>query len=617
MLPASSERRREPRPRGKTLELCRAVWNGRRLLFEGAEVSRKSKSFVPDWAKDAIWYQVFPERFRNGCPASNPRVTDMTDRKIPGWKISPWGMDWYRQERWEKPLGDFFKSVYYRRYGGDLIGLREKLDYLQDLGVTAIYLNPVFHAPSLHKYDATSLHHIDPTLGPDREGDLRALARAKETEDPSTWIWTRADQYFVDLVKEIHRRGMKVILDGVFNHTGQRFFAFEDLKKRGRRSRYRDWYLIKKWNDDGTFEYDGWFGHKMLPEFGRTQSNLVKPVRDYLFNITRRWMDPDGDGDPSDGIDGWRLDVAFCVPHAFWRQWRRLVKGINPAAYTTAEIVSLAREYLRGDEFDAVMNYMWLFPTFSFFQPGPRAMSAPVFRKQLDALRRAYPPDVTQVLQNLLDSHDVGRIATMFENAAGPVKDFGAHFDRARVYHHRDFVTTRPGPRVWDALRQAVIFQMTYVGAPMIYYGTEVGMWGANDPCDRQPMLWDDVRYEREERTCKGRTRKRLREPDKDLFEFYRRAIQLRQAHAVLRRGRFRWLGGGSSRLLAFARCEGREEIRVVLNASDTAARWKINCRALDLWGGGGVVEPGSMKIEPRGWRVLQCLSSRTSRRSR
>ena len=154
----------------------------------------KAKSFtVPAWAQDAVWYQIFPERFRNGNRANDPQPADFTDQPMPGWRIVPWGMEWYGRDRWEQGQ-DFRKTVFLRRYGGDLVGVRQKLGYLRDLGINAIYLNPIFHAPSLHKYDASCFHHIDPSFGPDRAGDLRALAAARETEDPKTWIWTAADR---------------------------------------------------------------------------------------------------------------------------------------------------------------------------------------------------------------------------------------------------------------------------------------------------------------------------------------------------------------------------------------------------------------------------------------
>lgn len=565
-------------------------------------VSHRPK--VPAWAKEAIWYQIFPERFRNGCPRSNPKLEDMTDHAVPGWRVVPWGLDWYALDRWEQPQGDFWKTVFLRRYGGDLVGLRGKLDYLQDLGVNAIYLNPVFQAQSLHKYDATCLHHIDPTLGPDRAGDLRRIARAKETENPRSWVWTEADLFLRELVEGVHARGMRIILDGVFNHAGRAFFAFQDLLAKGRKSRYRDWFLIKKWNDDGTFDYDGWFGHKALPEFARTKTDLAAPVREYVFDITRRWMDPNADGDPGDGIDGWRLDVAFCVPHGFWRKWRRLVKSINPEAYLTAEIVARADEYLKGDEFDAVMNYMWLYPTLNFFAPRAGG-SAAVMRRRLDELRKAYPEETLYVLQNLLDSHDVGRIASMLENVREPIAEFSKYFEYSRVRHRPGFVTAKPGPEAYQALRQAMVFQMTYLGAPMLYYGTEVGMWGANDPCDRQPMLWDDLDYDDERHRADGSLCRRTpRAPDPELYAFTRQAIALRKENPVLSHGKLRWLATGHDRLLGFERYDGRARIVVLLNASDVARRFTMKAASRDLWTG-GAVSAGRIDVAARGWRVL------------
>jgi glycosidase len=567
---------------------------------------------APDWARDAIWYQIFPERFRNGSRRNDPKLSDITERAVPGWRIVPWGLDWYALDRWERPTADFWKTVYLRRYGGDLIGVRKKLGYLQELGVNAIYLNPVFMAPSLHKYDASCLHHIDPTFGPDRAGDLALLARARETEDPATWVWTAADRYFIDFLADAHARGMRVIIDGVFNHVGLRFFAFRDLQMSGRRSRYAKWFKIKKWNADETFEYEGWFGHKMLPEFAQTKDNLVPPVRKYIFDITSRWMDPDGDGDPRDGVDGWRLDVAYCVPLGFWRAWRRHVKRINPDAYLTAEIVGRADDYLRGDAFDAVMNYMWMYPTVNFFAPHAAPYSARTVRRRLDALRRAYPAQALPVLQNLLDSHDVARVASMLENLRAPIETFAEYFECSRVKNRPDFKTTRPGPAAWRALRQAIVFQMCYEGAPMLYYGTEVGMWGANDPCDRQPMLWDDIIYDDERHTVDGLARRSARAPDRALFAFVQKAIALRRAHAALRRGALRWVATGNDRVLAFERRLGDERIFAWFNAGDAPYAARPPRGALrDLWDARALPKGAEIIVPARAWRIVAVESQR------
>ncbi len=560
---------------------------------------------VPDWAHDAVWYQLFPERFRNGAPTSNPQRQDIADREIPGWQITPWGQDWYRPDAWAEPAKWRF-AILGRRYGGDLVGVREKLDYLQALGVNALYLNPIFTARSLHKYDGASFHHVDPTLGPDREGDWEALAAANETDDPATWIWTAADRYFLELVREVHARGMRIILDGVFNHTGREFFAFQDILKRGRQSPYADWYLIDRWHRDGTFKYKGWFGHDSLPEFNRTKDSLWPPVRDYVFNCTRRWMDPAGDGDRSKGIDGWRLDVAFCVPHGFWREWRQHVKAINPDAYLTAEIIQNARDFVQGDQFDAVMNYMWMYPAVAYFAPSPHRLDMRTFKRKLDALRASYPPEVTPVLQNLLDSHDVGRILSMLENAGTMALSWDEYFNVSRVKHNPSFVTTKPGPAAYRALRQLVIFQMTYPGAPMIYYGTEVGMWGANDPCNRQPMFWDDIPFEPETHTPAGKNGSaHPRQPDKELFAFFERAIQLRKTHRALRRGTFAWESTGRPGLLGFTRQDESQTIHVLLNVRDKPVAHAYAHPVFDLWDPAPQPLHGPFEVPAHGWRIV------------
>ncbi len=191
-----------------------------------------SVSVVPDWAADAVWYQIFPERFRNGDPTNDPTRETLETPVVPdsSWRVSPWTGDWYARAAWEQRLGpDFYDNgVFHRRYGGDLKGVRDQLDYLQRLGVNALYFNPVFYARSLHKYDGSSFHHVDPNFGPDPAGDLRLMAT--ETADPATWKWTTADRTFLDLIRDAHGRGMRVVIDGVFNHTGRDFFAFNDIR---------------------------------------------------------------------------------------------------------------------------------------------------------------------------------------------------------------------------------------------------------------------------------------------------------------------------------------------------------------------------------------------------
>ncbi len=527
---------------------------------------------TPDWAKDAVWYQIFPERFRNGAPQSDPRPEDFADRPIPGWRIRPWGMEWYARDAWETAKSPkYWDTVFDRRLGGDLVGVREKLPYLRDLGVTAIYLNPVFQAASLHKYDATCYHHIDPTLGPDRAGDLAALAAAHETEDPSTWIWTSADRLFLELVRDAHALGIRVILDGVFNHSGRRCFAFRDILENGPASRYLDWYQVARFRRDGTPEYAAWDGpNGSLPAFARAPGgdDLAAPVKRYLFDITRRWMRPDPPpGVPRDGIDGWRLDVAFCVPHGFWRDWHAHVRALNPDAYTTAEIVGPAQEWVRPDEFTAAMNYEWLFPTLSFFTPHSQTLGATAFRAAIDRLHARHDPGTTLVMQNLLGSHDTGRILTMLHSACPPFANWDNYFRWARVADNAQLRTDAPSPDALARLRLATVWQFTAPGAPMIYYGDEVGLWGANDPCDRQPMLWEDIPADPETLGFHGPLPASTpRAPDQTLFAHYRSLAALRKTHPALRRGTFRWLETGSETAIAYERRLGPDRVLVCIN---------------------------------------------------
>ena len=289
-----------------------------------------------------------------------------------------------------------------RRYGGDLQGVLDRLDYLQELGVTALYLNPVNDAPSLHKYDARNYHHIDRNFGPDPRGDERRIA-AEHPADPATWGWTAGDSLFLELVREVHRRKMRIIVDYSWNHTGIAFWAWQDVLKRQRESPYADWYAVEAFDDPATpdtneFRYRGWVGVPWLPEWkkigrpdgqthGAIEGTLVPGVRKLVFDVTRRWLDPNGDGDPSEGVDGFRLDVAEMVPLGFWREYRRFVRSINPEAYLVGEVwweswpdrIYDPAPWLQGDVFDAVMNYRWFMPTRGFFSGAPPALSPPAY----------------------------------------------------------------------------------------------------------------------------------------------------------------------------------------------------------------------------------------------
>ncbi len=546
-----------------------------------ADQSAAPEEFVPAWAKSVVWYQIFPERFRNGDPANDPRVEDLRGadpQEMPqAWQVHPWGSDWFELQPWEKQNGEpeLWKHLLRRRYGGDLQGIIDRLPYLKELGVTALYLNPVFDAPSLHKYDGASYHHIDPNFGPDPEGD-RALMATENPLDPSTWVWTKADELALQLIDAAHAHGMRIIFDGVFNHMGVNSFAFRDVERNQQASPYRDWFTVRSWRDPekGTpFAYDGWFGVPSLPELREDEHGIVAGPRDYIFAATERWMNPKGRG-RQHGIDGWRLDVAFCVGHPFWKAWRAHVKRLNPEAYLTAEIVDVAEKvvpYMQGDEFDSEMNYNFLFTAVEFFvDPAPQRIAAGEFDRRLQTLRELYPPGVAETSMTLLGSHDTNRIASYIVNRGiGRYRDWATYFTTSKTSENPAYSARKPSVADYHLQKLLVIFQMTYVGAPMIYYGDEVGMWGGNDPDCRKPMIWDDLAYADE---VYGPDAKTTHAPDpvavnRDLLAHYRKMIALRNKSPALQRGAYRTLLADDARdLFAFERTLAGERVIVVFN---------------------------------------------------
>jgi len=561
------------------------------LQTGGDDAAPAGDGFVPGWAKGVIWYQIFPGRFRNGDPANDPDLASQKgcwphELREP-WEVHPWGSDWYALQPYEKANGeDFWYNVTRRRYGGDLQGIIDKLDYLQDLGVEAVYLNPVFMAPSHHKYDIASYHHIDPHFGPDPEGDLRIIAR-ETPDDPATWEWTAADRLALKMIGEMHQRGIRVIFDGVFNHVGHEHFAMADLREKQEGSRFRDWFTVHSWEDEdaGTsFEYEGWWGIRDMPELREDDRGIVTGPREYLYAVTRRWMDPEGNGDVGKGIDGWRLDVAYEVKHPFWKDWRRLVRSINPQAYMVGEVIDspdALKAWLAGDEFDAVMNYNFQFLCSEFFIN--KGLTPSAFDKKLSELRNAFSPGVTHAMQNLLGSHDTDRLSSRIKNRGlASFLEWEAYFDKGRA-RNPAYNTSRPSVEDYAVLRLMAAFQFTYPGSPMIYYGDEAGMWGAGDPCCRKPMLWGDIGYADEMSNAAGEPYEQAGNvaPDKGLAAFYRNLSQIRKAHPALRTGDFHALMTDDERgLYGFERRLGDDMIIALFNNSEIEARVSIRCDA-------------------------------------
>ncbi len=411
---------------------------------------------TPDWVKHAVFYQIFPDRFAR---SPQPLPHGITSPALEPWDTPP------------TPQG-------YK--GGNLWGVIERLDYLQDLGITAIYFTPVFQSACNHRYHTHDYYQVDPLLG--GNAALRALLDAA------------------------HQRGLRVVLDGVFNHASRGFFFFNDILENGPHSPWIDWFQVRDWPlspYDGRHpaNYVGWVGNRALPQFNHDNPD----VQEYIMQIAEYWLRL--------GIDGWRLDVPNEVTTpGFWQTFRDRVKAINPQAYIVGEIWEDAREWLDGSQFDGVMNYLFTAPTIAFtagdrvdieqvrdrsYQPYP-ALDAAGYAAKIEAVLALYPWEIQLAQLNLLDSHDTARLLTI------------AQGDRASV-------------------ELATLLLMTFPGAPSIYYGDEVGLPGGNDPDCRRSFPPEE-------------------HWDQSLLDLHRRLIALRHQHPALRTGDYRVLaahGGG------------------------------------------------------------------------
>lgn len=421
---------------------------------------------TPEWVKHAVFYQIFPERFCNGNSSNDPE------------NAQPWGTT----PTWDNYMG------------GDLEGIIKRLDYLADLGINAIYLNPIFHAFSNHKYNTYDYFRIDPHFG-----------------DMET---------FRTLIKQAHRRGIRVILDGVFNHCGRGFFAFQSILEQGTHSPYLRWFRIiqfplNPYDHTKPANYMCWWNIASLPKFNTDHDR----VRRYLLDVARYWIEQ--------GIDGWRLDVPNEIAdHEFWREFRRVVKRGNPDAYIVGEIWKDASPWLDGTQFDAVMNYLFRDLCRDFFAQSKIGVEE--FAHGITDLLRRYPREVTMAQLNLLGSHDTARFRT---EANGNVQ---------RVY-------------------VATLFQMTFPGAPCIYYGDEIGMQGGQDPLCRGCFPWDDNGW------------------DMNLHDWTRHCITVRHAHPALQTGQYQTIiTNPDANVYGFARWNDTERIIVLINASDTSYEYDV-----------------------------------------
>lgn len=567
------------------------------LIAMGCSHKIKDTGFasVPEWAENAIWYQIFVERFRNGDPSNDPTPADMKggfpDSLPKNWKITPWGHDWYSHEPWldgVKAKG-FYSKIQARRYGGDLQGVLDKLDYLVDLGINAIYFNPLNDSPSLHKYDARNYIHIDRNFGPDPKGDV-VMMNSEVPADPSTWKWTSADKMFLKVIQECHRRGIRIIVDYSWNHTGKDFWALNDIRKNGEKSQFKDWYNISQFDNPKTKEdelrYAGWGGNNpYMPVFRKDivppgdsvvpfEGNLhSESLKQHIFNVTRRWLDPDNDGNPSDGVDGFRLDVADEIPMGFWREYRKVVRSVNPDAYIVGEVwwleppdkLSGPGIFLKGDQFDAIMNYRWLRIARCFFGQTEPALSPSGFVREAGAISKGVKPGNLACMMNVAATHDTPRLSTSLYN-----KNLLNYNDKPS--DNPDYKINKPDEVTKKEQVLLLINQFTYTGAPHIWNGDEAGMWGADDPDCRKPVVWDDLVYE-DEKTGYDPSKNRpadIVKPDKELLEFYKKLIRIRKENPVLVYGDLKFtVADDSKMILAYSRLSGDDEIITVFNRSD------------------------------------------------
>ncbi|HLN53701.1 MAG TPA: glycoside hydrolase family 13 protein [Lentimicrobium sp.] len=541
----------------------------------------------PQWSKNVIWYQIFVERFNNGDRSNDPTIesisTPTASFPVPeDWSVTPWTSDWYTQEPWAVKTGlKLRETLQHRRYGGDLKGIFDKLDYLTGLGITAIYLNPVNDSPSLHKYDARNYHHIDINFGPDPKGDLAILA-SENPADPSTWKWTAADKMFLQLVDELHKRGIKVIVDYSWNHTGVLFWAFQDLIKNQQKSAYKDWYEVLSFDDPNThtdeFNYKGWVNIRSLPEIKKIdikgerisghpyEGNINEGAKKHIFDVTKRWLAPDGD--VSKGIDGFRLDVAEQVPMGFWRDYRQLVKSVNPEAYLVGEIwwekwpdtFMDPGPYANPEIFDAVMYYQAYRPARGFFAEGEPVADAKEFSEILTREWNLLAEPFRYSMMNVNATHDSPRLLSDFANK-------GKYKYRAHPYDDSTYITGKPEKEVYERVKLYLVHQYTSIGSPHIWNGDEFGMWGGDDPDERKPLWWQEYKFDPETRTNIKSGKKEYDSVgfNTEVYDYYRKLIEIRKNNPVFSDGKFEFITAEGKSLI-YKRQNTADLIYVVFN---------------------------------------------------
>jgi len=556
------------------------------FLFLTVAVSAQSIYTVPQWARGAIWYEVIPDRFEDGDSLNNA----YSHRIFPSDSTLKWTSNWYDLTELEKKRGkSFYINASLRRYGGDLQGILNRLDYLENLGVDVLYLTSIFTSVDPIHYSISDHRHIDPHLGPMLPTDSSFLAR-EIPDDPNSWYLTSADRMFLDLIAEAHERGIRVVIDGIFPFVSVDFWAFQDVLKNLDRSRYKDWFFVRQWDrpetpDTNEFAYDTRYGLRALPLFRSDSLGLAEGPKKWVFAITRRWMDPDGDGDPSDGVDGWRLEGMELLPPVFWREWRSFVKSINPNALVVGERWS-TDDVTYVPYCDTFLDYVFGRVVERFFFD-----SATVSISAVDASLSNRPSiyegaEAMDLPVNVIGTHETDRVASM---AANP----GYEYDTENSPDENPRYNVGPPSLVQKLrLRSAIMFQFTYPGCPFIFYGDEAGMWGADVPDNRKPMVWFDKSYQPENpEIVTGVSGNYRVEFDSVTYSLYKSLIRLRKRHPALRTGEMKTiLMDNAAGLYGFVRSSGADKVIAVFNGSSATRVARIMLPGIQA--GTKVVDP-------------------------
>ncbi len=492
--------------------------------FDASEVTGFS---TPDWVKQGIIYQIFPERFANGNTENDPDFSEWYYEGLT--QLPPSGktngeyfhliQDWYDVAGLKvSPYKTDGKPDWNSFYGGDIAGIGQNLDYLEDLGITAIYFNPIFESKSNHKYDAADYMKVDPHLATNEE--------------------------FAAFVADCHGRGIRVIIDLAINHTGHTFWAFVDAREKGAESDCWNWYEWKQWPLPGnkvwtpanaSDYYDCWWNFGQMPNLNfdlahaSADEQKIKdmndaqpnwPVVNYLLDMAEYWL-------REIDVDGYRLDVASDVPFWFWELFRERVKTTKPDAYIVGELWGASPEWVNGKYYDAVMNYKFFRdPVLDFIARGD--MTAAEFDRALAPGRLIYPDQGVRAMMNLLDSHDTERFLT---TAGGDVR----------------------------RLKLAFLFGMTYIGAPTFYYGDEIAMVGGGDPDCRRPFHW---KWREEAQMV-------------DVHDYFRKLASLRKEHPCFASGDFEMVFAAGD-VYAYRRSLQGDIAIVVLNAGTDEVRMEV-----------------------------------------